>query len=90
MARATILVLVAALTVLLLLASGPARAAAARTSPADVAATTKASPNEKFASAAEDSECEMVAGEQQREDCMARRTLAAHTDYIYTQDNGHN
>jgi hypothetical protein len=40
--------------------------------------------------AAEDRECETVAGEQQREDCLARRTLAAHTDYIYTQDNGHN
>ncbi|XP_051212509.1 uncharacterized protein [Lolium perenne] len=90
MARATTLVLVAALAVLLILPSGPARAAAARTAPADVAAaTTKASANEKVA-AAEDHECETVAGEQQREDCLARRTLAAHTDYIYTQDNGHN
>ncbi|XP_047062473.1 phytosulfokines 4-like [Lolium rigidum] len=88
MARATTLALVAALAVLLILSSGPARAAAARTAPADVAAAaTKASANEKVA---EDRECETVAGEQQREDCLARRTLAAHTDYIYTQDNGHN
>ncbi|KAM0853036.1 hypothetical protein ACQ4PT_051351 [Festuca glaucescens] len=76
--RATTLVI--AVLLLLLLPSGPARAAAARTA-------TKASANEKVA---EDRECETVAGEQQREDCLARRTLAAHTDYIYTQDNGHN
>ncbi|KAF7001330.1 hypothetical protein CFC21_017025 [Triticum aestivum] len=83
MARATTLVLVAALAVLLL-ASGPAGATAARTSPKDVAT---ASPNEKVAAAAaEDHECEMMAGEKQRDECMARRTLAAHTDYIYTQE----
>jgi hypothetical protein len=49
MARATTLVLVAALAVLLLLlaSGGPALAVAARTAPADVAATgAKASPNE--------------------------------------------
>ncbi|VAH46422.1 unnamed protein product [Triticum turgidum subsp. durum] len=84
MARATTLVLVAALAVLLLLASGPAGATAAQTSPKDVAT---ASPNEKVAAAAaEDHECEMRAGEKQRDECMARRTLAAHTDYIYTQE----
>ncbi|KAF7008635.1 hypothetical protein CFC21_023350 [Triticum aestivum] len=83
MARATTLVLVAALAVLLLLASGPAGATAARTSPKDVAT---ASPNEVAAAAAEDHECEMRAGEKQRDECMARRTLAAHTDYIYTQE----
>jgi hypothetical protein len=47
MARATTLALVAALAILLLLSSGPARAAAARTAPVDVAAAAnKASANE--------------------------------------------
>ena len=29
-------------------------------------------------------------GEGEDEECLMRRTLVAHTDYIYTQGGGHN
>ncbi|CAN6363151.1 unnamed protein product [Urochloa humidicola] len=29
-------------------------------------------------------------GEEAEEECLMRRTLVAHTDYIYTQGGGHN
>ncbi|XP_003557604.1 phytosulfokines 4 [Brachypodium distachyon] len=85
MARATrtsTMVLAAALATLLLLASAPALATAARTAPA----ADKASPDEKSSTAAAaDVDCE--GGAETAEECLARRTLAAHTDYIYTQEH---
>jgi hypothetical protein len=38
----------------------------------------------------DDDPCGGGAGGAEQEECLMRRTLAAHTDYIYTQGGGHN
>ncbi|WVZ51217.1 hypothetical protein U9M48_002379 [Paspalum notatum var. saurae] len=39
---------------------------------------------------AADERCGGAGAEGEDEECLMRRTLAAHTDYIYTQGGGHN
>ncbi|TVU40913.1 hypothetical protein EJB05_14398 [Eragrostis curvula] len=83
MARATVMVLAAVFAVLLLASSSAPVAMAGRADPAE-AAGDAVSPHHKKAAAdvAAESGCE---GANDEDECMARRTLAAHTDYIYTQ-----
>ncbi|KAG0541503.1 hypothetical protein BDA96_02G022200 [Sorghum bicolor] len=82
--RATVMVLAAALAVLLLAAASSAPvASAARDDPAAAAAAVSSSHDQKQGSAAEGG-CE---GANDEDECMMRRTLNAHTDYIYTQQH---
>ncbi|XP_062189993.1 phytosulfokines 4-like [Phragmites australis] len=85
MARATVMVLAAALFVLLL-ASAASVAGAGRADPAEGAAAGTVSPHQKEGAetVAVEGGCE---GANDEDECSARRTLAAHTDYIYTQEH---
>ncbi|KAG2639723.1 hypothetical protein PVAP13_2KG038800, partial [Panicum virgatum] len=86
MARAAaakkVMVLAAALAVLLLAAASSATVASAGR--ADPAAAGGASSLDQGSTAAGERGCE---GANDEDECMMRRTLAAHTDYIYTQEH---
>ncbi|KAJ1287599.1 hypothetical protein BS78_02G022200 [Paspalum vaginatum] len=79
--RATVMVLAAALAVLLLAAAAAPAASARRVESAAVSRREKLQGSEE---AAGSRGCE---GANDEDECMMRRTLAAHTDYIYTQQN---
>ncbi|CAN6196773.1 unnamed protein product [Urochloa humidicola] len=81
MAAAKTMVLAAALAVLLLAASsGPVASAAGRADPIVSHGQAAA----EGSTAAGERGCE---GANDEDECMMRRTLAAHTDYIYTQEH---
>ncbi|RLM87083.1 phytosulfokines 4-like [Panicum miliaceum] len=80
MASAKVMVLAAALAVLLLAASSASVASAGRTDPAAAGASSL----DQGSTAAGERGCE---GANDEDECMMRRTLAAHTDYIYTQEH---
>ncbi|XP_004955402.1 phytosulfokines 4 [Setaria italica] len=83
MARsATVMVLAAALAVLLLASSSAPVASAGRADPA--AAVVSHGHQAQGSTAAGERGCE---GANDEDECMMRRTLAAHTDYIYTQEH---
>ncbi|CAN6181109.1 unnamed protein product [Urochloa humidicola] len=86
MARAATatMVLAAALAVLLLAASSAPLASARRADPAAAAVVSHGQAAEEGSTAAGERGCE---GANDEDECMMRRTLAAHTDYIYTQEH---
>ncbi|XP_066398531.1 phytosulfokines 4-like [Miscanthus floridulus] len=79
---ARVMFLAAALAVLLLAAASSAPVASAARD--DPAAPAVSSHDQRQGSAAEGAGCE---GANDEDECMMRRTLAAHTDYIYTQQH---
>ncbi|KAM0828061.1 hypothetical protein ACQ4PT_067790 [Festuca glaucescens] len=88
----TSLLLPSLLLFLLLSFSHAARVAATvRNLPAEVGAGDEEAASFSTA-AAEDERCGGSAGEGEgdEEECLMRRTLVAHTDYIYTQGGKHN
>ncbi|XP_051180989.1 phytosulfokines 4 [Lolium perenne] len=87
----TSLLLQSLLLFLLLSLSHSARVTAAvRNLPAEVGAGDEEAASFSTA-AAEDERCGGSAGEGEGdEECLMRRTLVAHTDYIYTQGGKHN
>ncbi|CAN6202925.1 unnamed protein product [Urochloa humidicola] len=83
-AAAVTMVLAAALVVLLLASSSATVASAGRAHPAAAAAVVSHGQAAEGSTAAGERGCE---GANDEDECMMRRTLAAHTDYIYTQEH---
>ncbi|WVZ61728.1 hypothetical protein U9M48_011557 [Paspalum notatum var. saurae] len=81
--RATVMVLAAALAVLLLAAASAPAASAGRAEPAAVARHE----NHQGSSEGEAEGWRGCEGANDEDECMMRRTLAAQTDYIYTQEH---